>query len=213
MNINDIKFGNSTEELRCLSEKSNLLTNWFNSKALIDKFISSAPNNDSDITKRDFQIIQLQMSNTTVEDIVFAEAAEYDMHELFIELVKNHGYQISKKRIINIINQTDPLLFFLKEKINRPRPAQLSYYYGIDLYPLIHTDANSAAYPSGHTLDSLNVAKYLSILFPQLEKELIFLAHKISNSRIYTGLHYPSDEEVSFRISEIIWKNNLLKID
>ena len=51
-----------------------------------------------------------------------------------------------------IDNQTDVILNFLKDVINRPRPYQLAKSYNIPLYPLIRTDAMTAAYPSGHAL-------------------------------------------------------------
>ena len=43
----------------------------------------------------------------------------------------------------------------VKDYFNRPRPNELAGEYGIKLHPVTRTDANSAAYPSGHTMDFL----------------------------------------------------------
>lgn len=212
MEINDIKYGNPTERLAFLSSKNNKLLSWFYQSKNFNKILKLSPSNNSVITKNDISTILDKMSNVSQEDILFAEAAEEDFTELFIVLVRDRGFHIPRKNIDYIINQTDPLLFSLKDKINRPRPAQLAYYMGIELFPLIHSDANSAAFPSGHTLDSKNVCRYLCLKFPSISKELMDLQYKISQSRIYTGLHYPSDEEVSLLISDIIWNNQLLNL-
>jgi hypothetical protein len=69
----------------------------------------------------------------------------------------------------------------------------------------------SAAYPSGHALAGLVMSKYYSEKYPQAADKLKALGEKIANSREITGIHYPSDTQISREISDIIIKNNLLK--
>ena len=109
--------------------------------------------------------------------------------------------------------QTEPLVFHLKHIINRARPYQLAYEYDLPLYPLIHTDANSASYPSGHALTAFVMSEYYSRKYPELRKDLLEFGNKIADSREKMDIHYPSDTEVSRMISKVIWENNLLKIN
>jgi len=122
------------------------------------------------------------------------------------------GFPTTKEEVQSVIDQTDPLLFYLKNKINRIRPFQLSYYLSMPLYPLIHSDANSAAYPSGHGLDSFNLANYFSTKYPEKSKEFTDLGNRIAFSREQIGVHYPSDTEISRMIAKTIWENKLIDI-
>lgn len=78
---------------------------------------------------------------------------------------------------------------FLKVVINRTRPYEL-----IDGLKLIGKAAHDASFPSGHTAASF--ASCVAI-FPNVKKRfgipLVILATLISLSRIYIGIHYPSD--------------------
>jgi acid phosphatase (class A) len=103
------------------------------------------------------------------------------------------------------------LLFYLKDKFNRPRPYQLAKEYGLDLHPITATDANSAAYPSGHTLDFLNIIIHLGKMKPEAADELDDLYDDIKRVRELSGLHYPSDRKISEYLFKELIKNKLIK--
>jgi hypothetical protein len=75
----------------------------------------------------------------------------------------------------------------------------------IPLHPVIATDANSAAYPSGHTMDFLIIIHNFKKKKPELGEKLEELYKKVRHVREMSGVHYPSDR----KISEILFKKLL----
>jgi membrane-associated phospholipid phosphatase len=109
-----------------------------------------------------------------------------------------------------IDSQVEPLIFWLKDQINRPRPYQLARSYDLPLRPLIHTDAMSASYPSGHAATAYLMSGYLGRKYPEHKTELDELGKRIAESRENTGIHFPSDTKISRVIVDMIFDNNLL---
>lgn len=76
----------------------------------------------------------------------------------------------------------------LKELFKRERPS-ISYEM---LQPLINIP-NSYSFPSGHAASSFVGATILSYYFPKYKIIFYSLAILIAFSRVYVGVHYPSD--------------------
>jgi undecaprenyl-diphosphatase len=76
----------------------------------------------------------------------------------------------------------------LKYTIDRPRPS-VTY---ADVHPLIATP-NSPAMPSGHAWEAFAAATVLAAAAPRLRVPVFGLAALIAISRVYLGVHYPSD--------------------
>ena len=210
--INKVRFGQPTRELwETASVAKDPIRDWFMDQGLTSKYIAEAPQNDSDTTKKDLEILMAEMSRVTPEDITFARFVEEHLEQVFIDFLNAKKIKATMDEYFMIDGQTEALLFWLKNAINRPRPHQLAYYYELPLYPLIHTDANSAAYPSGHSLTAFVMSEYYSRKYPQHRAELEALAKKIAKSRELMGLHYPSDQVISREIADMIWKNDLLR--
>ena len=88
--------------------------------------------------------------------------------------------------LIIVTDQTGYRL--LKEYFARPRPCNAL----IDvLIPLGCT--GSYSFPSNHALNNFAAAIFFYKLFPKLKWVLFISAALISISRVYLGLHYPSD--------------------
>lgn len=76
----------------------------------------------------------------------------------------------------------------LKEIFARPRPCDILTDV---ITPLGCTGAYS--FPSNHALNNFAAAMFFYKLFPKLKWVLFITAALISISRVYLGLHYPSD--------------------
>ncbi|KAB2908019.1 MAG: phosphatase PAP2 family protein [Ignavibacteriales bacterium] len=77
---------------------------------------------------------------------------------------------------------------FLKEWVARPRP----FDFLTDVY-LPAGKAGAYSFPSNHALNNFAVAVFFSILYPKFKWILYTVAALIALSRLYVGVHYPSD--------------------
>lgn len=92
-------------------------------------------------------------------------------------------------------------MFFLKLLFNRARPWQIDNKLNIKKSKTAHTPA----FPSGHCIQSFYLANVLSLEFPEKKEKLINLAKNIALSRVYAGLHFPSDNEFGEKIANILF--------
>ncbi len=211
-NIDELKYGNTPADLQELATKPNdPIRTWFIEKQIASYIIKAAPANSSEETREELNTILSTMRAVSADDVSFAREVEESWEQAFLDFFMVKGITETMGEIKRVDNQTESILFYLKDVINRPRPYQLAYYYEVPLYPSIHTDANSAAYPSGHALSAYVIAEHFSRKYPQYRPELNVLAERIALSRVQMGWHYPSDGDISKKISDIIWKNNLIK--
>ncbi len=96
----------------------------------------------------------------------------------------------------------------LKYSVQRTRPAEL--------YPFIvqKTSSHSSSFPSGHTTAVFETAMSLSLNFPKwyVIVPAYAWAGTIGYSRMYLGLHYPSDVAASMLLGTasawLTWKVN-----
>jgi acid phosphatase (class A) len=211
--VNRICYGNPTKELIEIEGKESSVKDWFIQNGLFDEIVKNAPLNSSETTKKDLSVLLDKMQKVTPEDMTFARFVEAELPQSFIDFLAAKGHEETMGEYFSIDTQTEPLVFHLKHVINRPRPYQLACEFGLQLFPLIHTDANSAAYPSGHALTAFVMSEYYARKYPELRKELLEFGNQIADSREKMGIHYPSDTEASRMISKVIWEKNLLEIN
>lgn len=76
----------------------------------------------------------------------------------------------------------------VKWLINRPRPC-----IALDRAKAFRALNNNNSFPSGHTCAAVTIALVLSHSLPQLSPVFFSAAFLVGVSRIYLGVHYPSD--------------------
>jgi undecaprenyl-diphosphatase len=81
----------------------------------------------------------------------------------------------------------DTLSFLVKDLTHRTRPFAAHH----QIHPLYVV--HSSSFPAGHAATAFAGAVLLSLLAPRLAPVFIMLATLIGISRIYDGVHYPTD--------------------
>ena len=94
----------------------------------------------------------------------------------------------------------------LKQKYQRPRPYQLAQYYKLKLFPYDTFSGHSPSYPSGHTIQAYVILNIIGNKYPQSYGFCKQFITDIADSRVYLGLHYPSDNDASYLIGQEILK-------
>jgi hypothetical protein len=132
-----------------------------------------------------------------------------DFENYIINVLSNVG--ISKDEVTSIMkdihDDIKPLLLKLKYHFQRIRPKQLSIMLTMKMYPFASVSADTPSYPSGHSLQSRLYCEVLGNKYPKYYKQLNILAEDINVSRLYMGLHYPSDCEFSQYIATLVLNN------
>ncbi len=212
--LDDIRYGNSRKEHidKIKKDKGGVLRAAIK-VGLVNDILKNHPfpKNSSDETKSELEYLVKITKEVDEDDIKFCQLIETNHYDFFVVVAKKLGLDVSKEQILDWVGDLDPLLFYLKDKFNRPRPYQLAKEYGMELYPIIATDANSAAYPSGHTLDFLNIIAHLMKMKPEATGELQDLYDDIKKVRELSGVHYPSDRKISEYLFKELIKNKLIK--
>jgi len=213
VNIDSLKYGNPTKEQE---EKVKRDVGGLLKKAkemgVIDDILRQFPfpKNSSDVTENELMYLKKLTDSQDEDDIKFLNLMEEDIHTFFEIVANKLGIDVDRDDILKWTNDIDPIKFYLKDQFNRPRPYQVSDYLGIELYPPITTDANSASYPSGHTMDFLVIIHNLLKLNPDKKSVLNNLYKQIRDVRERSGLHYPSDTRGTELIVQKLIQNKII---
>lgn len=88
------------------------------------------------------------------------------------------------------------IVYSLKMILSRERPYEILEHlntFGIEL--------KDYSFPSGHTAASFSIATTLALNIPKLAIYVYFIAMVIGISRIYLGVHYPTDVAAAMILS------------
>ena len=210
MNVDGVRYGNLRKSHfdKIKEDRAGMLSEALQ-KGVIKDILENHPFplNSSEETKGELEYLKELTDSATEEDKKFCNMMEDHHYKFFEKVARDLGMEgLTEKIIKGWCTDVDPIIFYLKNKFNRPRPYQLANYVDVDLYPIISTDANSGAYPSGHTMDFLVILFRFSKLRPDLVDKFDEIYQRVENVRQLSGVHYPSDKKVS----EILF-NKLVK--
>lgn len=122
----------------------------------------------------------------TQRDLDFFEKTDYSIVYAFNEIV-----DIPVQSLFDIISKTPVMMIMLSTKysINRARPWQIDRR--IQKRPSI-TD-KTPSYPAGHALQAYYLSYVLGNIYPERRDVFEKIAYECDRTRVYAGLHYPSD--------------------
>jgi acid phosphatase (class A) len=94
-------------------------------------------------------------------------------------------------------DRVDAVTTQLKERFDRRRP------YEVDpaIEPVVHKPNGNASFPSGHASGAYAAALVLAAIVPERAQELLDMASQVAYSRVYGGVHFPTDVMAGARIA------------
>ncbi|MFW6016415.1 MAG: phosphatase PAP2 family protein [bacterium] len=102
--------------------------------------------------------------------------------------------------LILVLTSSHLFVHIIKRIINRERP-----YVSLSNIDLLIEPFESYSFPSGHTTASFSVALVLSFYLPFFSPIFILIALLVGISRVYLGVHYPSDILIGIFISTLFF--------
>jgi hypothetical protein len=199
----NLSFGNPTKDLQIILKQDNYLDS-----LLVELKSYPPPQNNSDETTKELQLVVSYIDALLQNQILQKRYLIYDadFKNYIADSLANVG--IDKNEVQNIITSISddiaPLLMKIKFHYQRIRPHQLAYYYNLPLYPFNTCTVNSPSYPSGHSFQAKVYALVLGNLYPKFYQPLQDLADDITKSRIYLGVHYPSDCNFAYYMADLV---------
>lgn len=172
------------------------------------------PKNSSKGTREELNELVDYIEEVKKDENALQRYRAYDasLTKIFAQLIidQNLG-EVGADLVDKLLDDTLPLILKLKFYHQRPRPYQLAQYYKLKLFPFESKSDHSPSYPSGHTLQSKLICHVLGNHFPDRFDYFERLAKDIEYSRLYLGLHYPSDNDYALYITEVIIRDKDFK--
>lgn len=97
--------------------------------------------------------------------------------------INSFGFKLTFAMILSTL-----LSNIIKKSVNRIRP-----YIKLNNLNPIKIGVDNYSFPSGHTTSAFTMSTMLSLFFPKLSIIFIILSTLVGVSRMYLGVHYPTD--------------------
>jgi hypothetical protein len=170
------------------------------------KILEAPPSNMSKETFLELQLISRATLQRTSEDTKLVEIIDQDTDSVFIELLNQYGLEYPQSKILEFYSIIKPIILNIKSLWNRPRPAQLAKYYDLNIDVIVTDTHHTAAYPSGHTVYSSLISHIIQYYYPTVDKKkLESLVKDTEKARILQGVHYPSDNLASIKLTKFLF--------
>ena len=102
--------------------------------------------------------------------------------------------------LINLLS-SQFVIHLVKRIVDRPRP-----YKTLEWAVAINPPKCRYSLPSGHSGSALSIAMTLASFFPGLKIALLTIAILIGVSRVYLGVHYPTDVTLGFAVAVVTYE-------
>ena len=112
----------------------------------------------------------------------------------------------------NLIKESAPVILKLKKHFDRPRPKVTAKKMNIKMKDIEMDSMKTSSYPSGHSVQSVLIAKTLGDKYPKAKSAFNKKAKDISYSRRVAHAHYKSDSKFGEKIGESMYKHVKNKI-
>lgn len=205
MELNQVTYGNPNQNTKVLLSKKGLVDSLFEELKNTDM-----PLNDSELTKEELNEVAegISLLEDKENDYFLKRYKSYDrsLIQSLTTIFKQKGIDVEEV-CTQIQNDINPLIAKLKVHFNRPRPYQLANYYKLKLFPFDSFSANTASYPSGHTIQASVMLNVIGSMHPTQYKYCRNIIDDIAESRINLGLHYPSDNDFALEVADKILKH------
>jgi hypothetical protein len=207
--LDSITYGNPTQkQLPYLEAESPL------DKHLPQLIKFGFPLNSSKATRAELNELVDYIDDVKADEEILRRYRSYDasIERIFANvIIENELGEKAIELVDKLFDESLPLALKLKYHFQRPRPYQLAQHYKLKLFPFSSVSAETPSYPAGHTLQSRLICHVLGNHFPEKFEYLDSLAKDIEFSRIYLGLHYPSDNDYAMYCVETIVKDRDFK--
>ena len=152
--------------------------------------------NDSEATQDELrELIAYQNTPEQQDEKLLGRYIAYN--DDIVGIFKNYATEkigVNLDKEIDELNEDSKfLLLKLKFHYQRPRPYQVAQYYKAKLFPYKSISAISPSYPSGHAFQARLLTELIGNKHPEHYEFLKNLTHDIMISRMFLGLHFPSD--------------------
>jgi len=205
MDLNQVTYGNPTKEHKRFLEEDSLVDDLF-LKFKEDNF----PFNDSELVKDELNDIVDYIDSISDEEnkafLTRYKAYDRSLIQVITTTFKQKGIDV-ENLCEDIIKDIRNLIYKLKYFYQRPRPYQLAQYYKLKLFPYNSFSSSTPSYPSGHTLEAYVILNVIADKYPNQYQFCREMIDDVAYSRLYLGLHYPTDNDFATEVAKEILKH------